>query len=427
MPNENLSNFAKDIQDPSTGLDSDLYHAIAPMVSIDDTQKLSPTDSTRINRLRENMRKGLVGLEYLTGLKKNEGDTFYDEHPIQAVTTDILGKSPMLGAGLAAAGVGTNLLRQAKNFKDTEMASMARKGNPGVDVTHPADLLDPSAGAAVRPEHAKIFGDFQGDADRRFKIVDKLNRVDLTDPASLTQRYQGLQDEKNLINAAREQEIKKLTSAHGSQTDPKKAQQLKDHLALIEKQYAENLAQVDGKIKTLISEARQSGGYGHLKNFANLNESLSRAKQKGGLRGSIGEGLHDIQSDNPLVNLLKKLAPGPGQGIADLAQKNNVSGVDREILNQIAGEYFNDPEKLKAFAKTTAQDIADQPSTPAIMRALKRHRLPLAVGAGTALAGTGLYHLIKAIQNQVYSDDKLKDWKKTLLKSRGEFDRAERV
>jgi hypothetical protein len=61
------------------------------------------------------------------------------------------------------------------------------------------------------------------------------------------------------------------------------------------------------------------------------------------------------------------------------------------------------------------------------MNSLIRHRTPLLAGAGIAAGGTGLYSLLKAIQNQYFEEDQVKDWKKTLLKSRGEFDKAEQV
>jgi hypothetical protein len=51
----------------------------------------------------------------------------------------------------------------------------------------------------------------------------------------------------------------------------------------------------------------------------------------------------------------------------------------------------------------------------------------LMLGGAAALGGTGLYNLLKSMQNQAYPDNKVREWKKTLLKSRGDFAGAEQI
>jgi hypothetical protein len=70
-------------------------------------------------------------------------------------------------------------------------------------------------------------------------------------------------------------------------------------------------------------------------------------------------------------------------------------------------------------------DISHQRS--GLSKALRRARGPLALGGAAAVGGTGLYHLLKSIQDQSYSQDKMREWKKTLLKSRGDFEGADQI
>jgi hypothetical protein len=70
-------------------------------------------------------------------------------------------------------------------------------------------------------------------------------------------------------------------------------------------------------------------------------------------------------------------------------------------------------------------DAAHQGS--GLSKAFRRVKGPLAVGGAAALGGAGLYRLLKSMQDQAYPQDKMKEWKKTLLQSRGDFEGADQV
>lgn len=387
---KNASQFKKDLENPDTGLNSDLYTAIAPMIGAD--REVDGPDADRVAKLKENVRKGLVGLEYLTGLKKNTGETFYDEHPVQAVATDIAGSAPLIGAGIAAGGVGLNQYNQWKNFQKTEPASMAREGNKKVDITNSADLLDPAGRS--RPDVSRVFGDFDDNLLKRLNVLDRLEKT----------TSGGFVDQYNAI----------MSGSPG--------------------------AARDRKLKELLTKARNSNASTGLKAYADVHQSLNRAQTKGGLKGAIGESLHSLKGKGRIGDFIAKhLAPDMHREVGDLFEKKNITGAnphfDEQLIKDIVREYRGggdfsqaaDP-KGKAFVDTTLKGLRDRKlQASGLMKGLRRHKLPLIAGAATTTGLAGMYGLLKAIQNSAYSDEKRKDWKKTLLQSRGEFDEADKL
>jgi hypothetical protein len=377
------SNFSRDLEDPRAGLDSDLYQAISPIIGRSDAENLSPEEAVKDRLLREQVRKGLVGLEYMTGLKKNTGNTYYDEHPVAAVGTDILGNSGKLGLGAGALGAASNLRNKYRNLKMTRPSEDARKGNYGVDPAHPRNLLNPKEGP-VRADISRVFGDFTTDPETRLALIDELNASGgkASDYAS---KYQEL-------------------VARGE--DPKK----------------------------LFAEANRTNGAAMLEDYANFHESTQRAKASGGLKKYWGEDMHTAPgagtaSEGVLHKFTREnLAPSHMQGFTDLAEASNFTKANphynRNILKRIAEEY-SPGAGAKAFAETGLRDLENIPFQNAgLSRLLKRTKLPLAAGAAAAAGGTGLYALVKALQNQTHSKQKMDEWRKTLLQARGDFDRA---
>jgi hypothetical protein len=333
-----------------------------------------------------------VGLEYLTGLKKNTGETFYDEHPVQAVATDIAGNAPLIGAGIAAGGIGLNQYNQWKNFQKTEPASMAREGNKKVDITNSADLLDPAGRS--RPDVSRVFGDFDDNLLKRLNVLDRLEKT----------TSGGFVDQYNAI----------MSGSPG--------------------------AARDRKLKELLTKARNSNASAGLKAYADVHQSLNRAQTKGGLKGAIGESLHSLKGKGRIGDFIAKhLAPDMHREVGDLFEKKNITGAnphfDEQLIKDIVREYRGggdfsqaaDP-KGKAFVDTTLKGLRDRKlQASGLMKGLRRHKLPLIAGAATTTGLAGMYGLLKAIQNSAYSDEKRKDWKKTLLQSRGEFDEADKL
>ena len=162
-----VTQFRQELNTPEAGLNSDLYKAIEPVIATEDESSLNPEDLSRTKNLKDQVRKGLVGLEYLTGLKSNKAETFYDKHPGYAVGSDVIKNAPLLGLTVGG-GMGlTNYLRQWSNMRKTEPAKMSRSENP-LDSTNPANLLNSTG------EHSRLFGDLEGNLEQRLKILDRL-------------------------------------------------------------------------------------------------------------------------------------------------------------------------------------------------------------------------------------------------------------
>ena len=376
--------FKQDLADASAGKNSDLYRAILPIISSSEDQQSSPADADRINALKEDVRKGLVGLEYMTGLKKNTGESFYDEHPAQATATNLLGNYGKIGLGVGGAGLLTNALRQHSNMKLTEPAKMSREGNRGVDATHPRNLLQPSKNP-VRPDIARLFGDLEMNPERRLGLLDAFVKQRGGD-SNLLEDYK---------NAATSFDKKKI-----------------------------------------LERAALSEGHSGLEKYVDLHESLQRAKQKGGFKKYVGEKLQGLPSGG-VNDLLKKLAPNSEQAVADLLQKYNITGAqpnfDESLIRDIVKEYRGgksltaDPQG-QAFIEKTLKDIRNPKyQASGLKRFLGRNKLPIAAGAAATAGSAGLYALIKAIQDKMYSKDKVNEWKKTLLQSRGDFEAADKL
>lgn len=402
--------FQQDMLDPEAGADSDLYKSISPMLSSGDDGELSGADAARTNALKAQVRKGLVGLEYMTGLKKNTGNTFYDEHPVQATLADTLKSSVPLGVAAGGGALGVNYLRQMANMRKTEPAKMSRTDNP-LDNTNPANLLK-DKGSDVRPDIGRVFGDMESNPELRLSLIDKLNKAD--ESSSFLKAHRELEGQKGEAVAKHTAKRQELQAMLESSRDPKDVERIKALLNTHHEGHAHELSKIDVAKKHIHNAAHQSEGARALEHYANLGESLRRAKDKGGLKGGIGEGFKHLG------------------GVGDIIEKGGITGAsphfNEELLHNTIRENLGahrvDPE-WQRFRETTLKEIAD-PShqSSGLRKAFSRAKVPLAIGAGTAIGGTALYHLIKAIQNQSYSPRQTNDWKKTLLQSRGDFEGA---
>lgn len=387
-----LSNFSRDLADPQAGLDTDLYKAISPMVGGGLDPEAKGPEADNLRHLHEQMRQGIVGAKYLAGLKKNTGETFYDEHPTQAVATDLSKSAPMIGGGIAAGGVLANLLRQHKNMKMTEPSRMSSDKNP-LDPNNAEELLHPKKGPA-RSDISAVFGDLEANPEQRLKILDQLtNKVEPAGTSNLHGEYLKLKKAK---------------------PTPRTEKQLKD----------------------LFDRARRTAGGAALPDYVRAFEAMRKGKESGGFSKYMGEFLH---SPGGKVKqwLAELLAPGKNQAYGDILEKNRVTAAQphyneelvKGMLKHLGGgtDLHTTPEG-QAMMNSTLKNVGDAKyQSSGLRKALGRHKLPLAVGGAVALGGMGMHQLLKAIQNQMYSKDKQNEWKKTLLQSRGDFDAAQQI
>jgi hypothetical protein len=432
------SQFTEDLRDPSAGVESDLYKAISPLISGQDSGK----DSSSSKKLREDVRKGLVGLEYLTGLKKNKGETFYDAHPYQAVATDTLKHSAGIGAGVAGLGVLGNLLTQKRNMQKTEPASMAREKNV-LDRTHPLESLRSKKDKPIAADIAKIFGeDLESNLEKRLDLIDRLNSASKKPGATFSARHQAETSQRNKLIEEHEKELRDMVSRSGKRFNDPADQQaftnaLKEQRAVREALHKAELAKRDATIKKILDEAHATEGFQGMGKYVDLHHSLADAKRKGGLGKYFGERLNTVGAEGGKLQefLRKYIAPNQDQAIIDLLEKRNITGahphLDKNLVKDIIANHLGiDPnsERMRAIMETGFERLKNQShQRSGLARSLVRHRAPIAAGAAIGLGGMGLYKLIKAIQDRAYPEDQVKEWKKTLLKSRGDFEAADKI
>ena len=414
------TNFQQDIENPSAGVDSDLYNTISPMISSDEDSSLSGSEAARTEGLKSQVRKGLVGLEYLTGLKKNTGNTFYDEHPVQAVTTDLASKAPLLGLAVGGGGLAANYLNQIRNMHRTEPGKMSREGNK-LDRTNAANLLNPSGDPSKnsRADISRIFGDLESNPELRLSVLDKLHPSKLVpgDPESMLQKFRALKDQKASLSGehgAKLEELQKQFQAAAQTGDRKEISKMESLLKSHGELSKQEMGKLDAATKDLLSSARNHPGEGALHNYVDLHESLRRAKETGGLKSHFGEGLKHLG------------------GVEDLLEKYHLTGANphyneeliRDIVKEYAGPHTANAE-WENFASNALRRVGD-PSHQAsgLAKAWRRAKGPLTAGAITAGGGFALHQLLKMMQNSSNSPQKINQWKKTLLESQGDFDRA---
>jgi hypothetical protein len=412
------ANFAEDLQDPQAGLNSDLYKAISPVISSQGDAGLTGHDAARTKHLQEQVRKGLVGLEYLSGIKKNKGNTFYDEHPVEAVTTELASHPLTLGGATLGGAALINYRRQKSNMDKTEPAQMARSGNP-LDTTNPTNLLDPAGETkgSTRGDISRVFGDLENDPEHRLRLIDRLNKAEGDN--SFVGRLKQLEETKAKAIAehtAKSEELKNYlgTGKHMSRDE---VERLKAMSSAQLGKHEQELSKLNDLKKKLIQEARQSEGSTGLKKYVNLHESLRRAREKGGLKGMLGEGA------------------GALGGVKDLLEKYHITGAHphydqeliRNILHEYGGSHMPEP-KMRATINKILETIGDEAhQASGLRKGLSRLKMPLAYGAAATVGSAGLYHLLKMMQNQSHSSEKQKEWKKNILKARGDFEGAQNI
>lgn len=408
------SQFQQDLEDPAGGTTSDLYKAVAPLISSNEDHHLTGHDARRTKHLKEQVRQGLVGLEYMTGLKKNVGESFYDKHPTEAVLTDTLQHSVPIGAAVAGGGILTNYLRQMRNMGKTEPASMARANNPQ-DVTNAANLLNPAAKATeARGDISRLFGSIEENPQKRLELIDQLKGGD--GPSFAAAHKDILGRHAQAVNE-HSSSMAQLQAQLAATKDPEAHKHIESLMRAGGDTHKLHLSQLEQESKQLLAEAKKHPASAGLHKYVHLHEALRRAREKGGLQGNIGEGLKTLG------------------GVQDLFEKYHVTGAQphfskelaKDLIHEYAGSHAK-PEELSKFMSGALEDLSSPThQSSGLRKAFARIKGPLGYGALAAAGGTGLYQLLKSMQNQNYSPAQTAEWKKTLLKSRGDFDSADRI
>jgi len=421
-PEENIpqmktadTQFQQDLENPSAGESSDLHKAIAPLISSPEDATLTGASAARNKDLKEQVRKGLVGLQYLTGLKKNVGETFYDAHPAQAVAMNALSNAVPIGAGVAGAGALTNYLRQMSNMAKTEPAKMSRTENP-LDTTNPASLLDPNSKNSTRSDISRLFGDLEHNPQKRLELLDQLHG---SAPGTNTfgERYKNLSNLHEEASLKSADKMRELQTQLAASLDPKERGRIESLMRSGGDAHKLELANIEKETAKLLAEAKRHPANAALHKYVNLHESLRRAREKGGMKAMIGEGSSALG------------------GVKDLFEKYHVTGAHegfhKDLAKQLIHEYAGghaSPEELRNFMSGALEDLGSAThQRSGLGKAIGRIKGPLLYGSLAAAGGAGLYKLLKSIQDQAYSEDQTAEWKKTLLKSRGDFDAAARI
>lgn len=94
---------------------------------------LSEFDKGDSSELLNDALKGIDSAQYFTGHKKNEVETFYDAHPVQATIHDLLNKAPVLAGGAVAGQAGHSMLKDYLLQRDINKTKNSYKKKDGFD------------------------------------------------------------------------------------------------------------------------------------------------------------------------------------------------------------------------------------------------------------------------------------------------------
>lgn len=440
MP-QDLTSFQKDLVTPGSGTNSELYRAIAPLIDFDRLpEPKNNFDQERLEKLKNDLRQGTLGLEYLTGLKQNKVETFFDSHPVQATVSNILGNGGRAGVGIAAGGSLINALRNWKNFSRTENAYDARQNDSAQSAGNRLSGVgkDGKPKAVLDDDVVRVFGSGAP------------SEVTATTATNGKRKVKGLANVSDL-----QRRMLSLDQVAGSKEKGRSFQNELDKLTKIKNPGKRTMA-----IKALMENTRSSKSYRVLKDYLDLSTDLQRmADSNKPLKGNFGSALGDkFFASDRVENILSKLpggvqtairsiVPHSQKGFEDLVRKRIVkkypNHVSEDMLKRIADDVYG--TNLSAMAKgdmtqhipLTAKDKVFNRAvfgpTGAIKnqggfnRALRMFGGPAVMGAGVAGASLGLNELLKLIQSKVYGSDKIKEWKRNALKAKGEFEEAERI
>jgi len=443
MPDDN--NFSRDISSVDGSNPSELYKSVAPMVDGAEFHGLKGYDREKIDRLKEQLQKGMVGLEYLTGLKKNKAETFYDAHPVQAVATDAAKYAPIAGLGLSAAMLAKDHLTVRSQRKKDQAAIPSISDDPkgGGRKAYDAEI-----GGEDR-QAKRFFGSGYGDPStedaairRRIEHLDTLTSKSDPSAPKISDKYNAAsavtKEHQGAIDGLKRLEQEASAAGHGFDS---KTHKLKVDLATGRRTAAEE-ARIKA-IKSVMSDMNDLPAARTIEKMQGMHKVL---RTNGGLdKGKLlGE---DLQLSTWLPEWFKKyflpgyrtsrLAGMASGALLETDSKNFDKHTSRNMLADVGGL---DPKntnlasvegrKLEALDRGVIDPLsrsAERGGLSTGSRVLNRLKFPVAMGAGVAAGGIGLHHLLKALQSQMYGKDQMNEWKRNLLKSRSQFEEAEKV
>jgi hypothetical protein len=413
MPNEPIS-FQQEIDTPGAGTDSELYRAVSPLLDLNRIpESKNNFDRARIDKLKEDLRKGTLGLEYLTGLKSNKAETFYDNHKAQAVTSDVLANSGGIGLGVGAGSAALNFARQRANLLKTVPKHDARRGDAVQRMETKLSPIDPKDGRALPVtdnDALRMFGDTSpGTTAAPASIDNVIKRVESLDDIAAVKGDKG--------------------------PKPYKAQ--------LEKIIGDGKALTPEQIKELtpfLSSLRGTSEHGTLGQYAELHKDLLAHGNsfKAPMGASLGDkfyssSLGDKMQHLPqaVQNIIHSLVPHSFKGHEDLINKHitshNPNGVSPALLRKVLTDTGLDEEQIKVVENGLLSRLKNPASRKSYSKILEHVGRPALIGGGIAAGGLGLSHVLKALQGQVYGKEKINDWKRNTLRSRGEFEEANRI
>jgi hypothetical protein len=406
MPNQ----FQTELDTPGAGTDSELYRAVSPLLNLHNLPEgKNSFDRARIEKLKEDLRKGTVGLEYLTGLKRNKAETFYDTHPTQAITSNALASAGTAGAATAAGLPILNFIRQRGGLKDLQKDYSTRISDPKQRMAGKLSPIDEKSGIP-RPvaddDVLRVFGDAQ--SPNSDVVRHRLEAMDQIAAAKGTKGEKPYTAEFDKI----------LGKGKGKTLTP--AQK--------------------AKLKPFLEGLRGKEEHAQLGQYAELQKDLSTHGHK--LKAPIGARLGDKLWSSELgskINNMPKFVSNLAHSFIPSSYTPHQELVDRRItskfpngtpspdlLAKIVGEGASEEQKT-LLNNTLIHHIQNPHSRKAYSKVLKAFGGSALIGGGIAAGGLGLHHVVKALQNQVYGKEKIKDWKRNTLRSRGEFDEANRI
>jgi len=420
------------------------------------TQHLSNIDQSdpSIAELKGNIDQGATGLEYLLGTKRKKENTFYDEHPVQAVTRDVLNHSLPLAA-LGAIGTAGASAYNNKRHRNSDISIINQ-------VPPPEKNWATELEGGSHPEFVKSFGrigDNIEETKRRLDYLRNAGSQEWHSPSHIDELEKEYSDAHSALyegGKTPEQQIAEIeqvmkdpsNSRHGATIkaleskgldtgfDPSahvnKLNKFKELAkSELESAHQPRLDAINTKktnfeaaLKKLKDLQDTSPSVRDLPDFAQIGEAmrrthkpeLSSAKPKPFSWGQFGPVEEEEANRSALLkNLLrsKHVAANPAihSNFADYLK--NIGGATPEILKTL--EPPAHPYGLSHHHKLQARRYLHQFGKPALY------------GAAAGVGGLGLGYLLKKLQEKYYGPEKVQDWRKAGLRVAGKFDEADRL
>jgi len=402
------SNFLQDLMRTQQGepSNSQLYSSLAPLLQTAPAN--NPEDQARQDRLHGEVQKGLTGLEYLTGIKNNEGETFYDAHPAHAVALDAANHAPLVGGTLAAGTLALNHKRYAENLGKVGPRAMSVAGK-ATDAANPANLLD-----SGRADLASLFGDADSNLDKRLKLLAPHGGEALEQQhTTLSQRRAAADAAHSSAMQAADAELTQLKAQPG--VTPKQIAAVESKRRAAQAMRDAEHGAIKSEMSDLVKQVKSHGGNSKLHKYVQFSESLGKGVANGGFSGYVGD-----------------KGGALGQALKDIMEAHHITGAhpnfDKKLVQDLVTHHLggvSTPEQMKHFVSHTLGEAAHTNQGGMLRRLATRLKTPAKYGLGAAAGGMGLSYLLNSLAHASNSDDKITEWKANTLRSRNDFEGAQ--